>query len=218
MCFHQLEYPATVIFATRAYHIISYHTIPNVAMRLTFALSFLLLCIESCIASTISSESTRPGKRDDTSVCEKATAVTQNVACWARLGYNDWLETWRGPCPGTSAPGCSCDKSRPWSDCVLDQYLRALDGGDPARTRSGNVSCTDLMRPEQCQIPLGDWTRLSENDLAAAYVSTAVGSKSVRSSQIRDKGKALPHHLEKGRPGFLMDHSAYIIILLQRSL
>lgn len=158
-------------------------------MHLTFALSFLLLSIDSCIASAISSQSTRPGKRDDTSVCEKATAVTQNAACWARLGYNDWFETWKGPCPGpgtSAAPGCSCDQSRPWSDCVLDQYLCALDGGggggggsDPAKLRSGNVSCMDLMRPEQCQIPLGDWTRLSENDLAAAYVSTAVGSKSV---------------------------------------
>lgn len=103
-------------------------------------------------------------------ICESAVAVTQDPNCWVALGYNTWFDTWKSPCPG--APGCTCDVSRPWSDCTLKQYHTAL--GSPAKS---DISCTDLTRPDLCSIPSGDWTKLSENQLATAYVTSAIGSK-----------------------------------------
>ena len=100
--------------------------------------------------------------------CQNATA--HEPTCWANLGYDDWFDTWQGPCPGPT--GCSCDVRKPWSDCLLKQYQTAA--GDPA---GSTISCTDLTRPDLCSIPPSDWTKLSENELAAAYVSTAIGSK-----------------------------------------
>ena len=108
------------------------------------------------------------GRQD--AVCQNATAVAQDPTCWTALGYNTWFDTWKGPCPGP--PGCTCDVRKPWSDCVLNQYQTTLNG--PAKL---TISCIDLTIPDLCYIPSSDWTKLSENQLATAYASTAIRSK-----------------------------------------
>lgn len=129
-------------------------------------LSFLVV-FDLCVA--LPSE-TILGRQDG--ACQNAMAVAQDHTCWAALGYNTWYDTWKAPCPGP--PGCTCDVRKPWSDCVLNQYQTALDG--PAKLK---ISCIDLTQPDLCSIPSGDWKKLSENQLAAAYASTAIGSESI---------------------------------------
>ena len=131
-------------------------------MFLVSALLFLVV-VQLCIA--VPSDAVL-GRQD--AACENAMA--QDPTCWAALGYNTWFDTWKGPCPGP--PGCACDVRKPWSECALNQYQTALD--DPAKL---TMSCMDLATPNLCVIPSGDWTKLSENQLATAYVSTAIGSK-----------------------------------------
>ncbi len=144
-----------------------------------FILSIISILLVADLCATLPSE-TILGRQD--AICESTTAVAQDPSCWSALGYNTWFETWKGPCPGP--PGCNCDVNKPWSDCVLSQYQSALGGSAESKG-----SCIDLTRPELCSIPPGDWTKLSENQLAAAYVSTAVSSK------MKSKNPHLARHL-----------------------
>ncbi len=136
---------------------------------------FFLAFVDLCIAIPSDPIS---GKRD--AVCQSAEVVAHDPTCWATLGYNTWFDTWKGPCPG--APGCACDVREPWSDCALKQYQTALS--DPAKSA---ISCIDLTRPDLCQIPPVDWAKLSENQLATGYASTAIGSKLVPQVQHSQK-------------------------------
>ena len=104
------------------------------------------------------------------SACKNATGVVQDPSCWAALGYNAWFDTWEGLCTG--APRCGCSGSKPWSDCALRQYQNAIDSSTKT-----TISCVDLKQPDLCQIPNGNWTKFSDNQLATAYAATAIGSK-----------------------------------------
>ena len=106
------------------------------------------------------------------SSCKNATTATHDTSCWAALGLNDWFNDWKNSCRGPM--GCGCDTSQPWSDCVLQKYQSAL--GAPPKP-GARPSCVDLTRKDLCQLPAGDWTKLSDSELATAYASIAIGSE-----------------------------------------
>ena len=128
-------------------------------MFLTAGIS-LLLSVQLCVAF-----SSAPYLATQHPVCQNTT----EASCWANVGCDDWLERWKGPCPGSLS--CTCDASKAWSDCILDQYQTTIGNSNTS------VSCLDLGRPEACYHPALNEVELNENQLAVAYESTAIKSK-----------------------------------------
>ena len=104
------------------------------------------------------------------SVCQSIDGAAQDPTCWATLGCNTRFDKWKDSCLG--APGCGCEHGQSWSDCFLVQDHDAIKNSTKTI-----ISCVDLEQSDLCRISVRDWTKLSQNKLATAYISNAIGSK-----------------------------------------